>query len=578
MDAQLASAKLGASALDKKWGLVDVSAKGLEGANREVSGKILGADGAGVRIAQIRAELDRNDPNRADIISTAGQRYLQGAQSFHSLGDYESALRQAEAAIRADGKSSLGYLAKAKALIGLGRYKEAEQFAQFARDHARTRNTKSEAASVMAMALQKQGRLKDALASAEAATRLATGDRFLTGALATKAFVCEQSGDRECLLEALKRASEIDKAYERHYMLARQGKRVFDPNVTDADALMNALGELPEDGEGGPSRSKWWFLLPGLLILAGFASTVRAYRAIPPSVEKMREGLSRAAAAAVPPSEAEAMLDGKYELTKVVGRGGFGQVWEAVDHSLGRTVAIKKMAVGEIADSTKGRAEFLEEARTLAALNHPNIVEIFAVLDRPEGLYLVFEMLDGKTVQQILAEQHRLPLANAKRILLAAAAGLEEAHARGVVHRDLKPANLMLTTQGFVKVMDFGIARRQGAVLAHPAAPAPLAESGVPTIRTRTLAGTPGYMAPEAKEGTVSARSDVYALGACLHELLFGRLPETGGGGELILEDAPPELAGLLRDSLAPDPGARLSSARLFAERLAAVPENVETV
>jgi len=126
--------------------------------------------------------------------------------------------------------------------------------------------------------------------------------------------------------------------------------------------------------------------------------------------------------------------------------------------------------------------------------------------------------------------------------------------------------------------MDFGIARRQGAVLAHPAAPAPLAESGVPTIRTRTLAGTPGYMAPEAKEGTVSARSDVYALGACLHELLFGRLPETGGGGELILEDAPPELAGLLRDSLAPDPGARLSSARLFAERLAAVPENVETV
>ena len=549
VDPNLASAKLSGSGINKNYAALELSAKGFQAASdREKAGTTLGAGGAGVKVSQIRAQLDKNDPNRSDKISGDGQRYIQAAQSFHQLGDDKAALRQAEAAIKADGKSSLGYLAKAKALMGLGKYKSAERFAKFGKKLARTRNTKSEALTIEAMAQQKQGRMNDAIASATMAKRYATGDQYKTNALATSAFLCEQKGDRDCVLENLRAASEIDKTYEQHYMLARSGKKVFDPNATDASALMNALTDVAKD-EAPAQRSKLWFLLPGLLMLGGIGASIRAIR-MRPTVADFKEELAKpvlAAAAVVPATETADRLDGKYELLKVVGNTTFGQIWEAKDHSLDRTVAIKKLALGQVADGAEGRAAFLEEARTLGALNHPSIVDVFAVLDRPDALYLVCEMLEGKTLRQILNEQGTLPLANVKRVLVDAAKGLHQAHEHGIIHRDVSPDRIVLTKQGFVKVSDFGLKKSAGAM---------------------------GYRAPESRPGLQTAQCDVYALGVCLHEALIGGKPAEGASFDGIETG----LAALLRDSLAADPADRLKSAAEFYERLEVLEEAAAAV
>ena len=547
IDASFAHAKLSGSRLNKTWGVEKVSAKNYAGSQRQIRSRTLGAGGAGVNVVQIRGRHDRNDPNRSDVISAAGLRFLQSAESLHKMGDHRAALRQAEAAIRADGRSALGYLAKAKALAGLGRYEEAERYAKLAERRARTRNTRSEALTLQAMAQQKQGRISDAIASADMAKRLATGDRYIASALATKAFLCEQNQDRECVLENLRRASKIDKTYERHYMLARQGKRVFDPNATDTNALMNAVARLPQE-EAPATGSNWWMLVPGLLMLGGLGASIRVLRSSP-SLKSMQEEFANpmaAAAAAAGTPETPARLDGKYELLHVIERKTFGQVWEAKDHSLNRTVAIKKLALGDVADGVDGRAAFLEEARTLAALSHPNIAEIYAVLDQPEGLYVIGEMLDGKSVQQMVNELGVLPIANAKRLLVDAAKGLHEAHTRGILHRDLTLDRILLSKSGFVKLTDFG---------------------------TKKSAGVAGYRAPELQPGLQSVQTDLYALGICLHEVVIGGKP----GKDLSLAGVEPGLAALLRDCLAADPAHRLSSAAQFSERLQALEEPVAT-
>jgi serine/threonine protein kinase len=221
-----------------------------------------------------------------------------------------------------------------------------------------------------------------------------------------------------------------------------------------------------------------------------------------------------------------------------------GVVFEARDVVLGRRVAVKRMSDSLAEQGTAWREAFVREARVVASLSHPAIVEIYEILEVDGRLHLVFEFVEGETLAERLARLGPLEPSEASRLLGPVCEALEFAHARGLVHRDLKPHNIMVAARGEVKLMDFGLAR---------------ALSGDAT-RTQTVRGTPAYMAPECWQGVVRRESDVYALGVCLHELLTGNVP--GRGGAL-----PPELASLVREALSEDPRLRPTAGE-FSRRL----------
>jgi stress response protein SCP2 len=220
------------------------------------------------------------------------------------------------------------------------------------------------------------------------------------------------------------------------------------------------------------------------------------------------------------------VLDGRYRIGDLLGKGGMGSVWEALDLRLERKVAVKVVGAG-VGTGTVGRDprladRFEREAKLLAALTSPYIVTVHDVGEgRFEGqsvLYLVMERLTGRSLDQVLAAELP-PLTDVARWGEQICRALAVAHASGVVHRDLKPANVMVEPDGMARVLDFGIA----AVLAESSDHARLTSTGV-------VVGTPAYMAPEQIEGgsRVEARSDLYSLGCVLYALATGRPPFHG--------------------------------------------------
>ncbi|MFL6234201.1 MAG: protein kinase domain-containing protein [Thermoanaerobaculia bacterium] len=228
----------------------------------------------------------------------------------------------------------------------------------------------------------------------------------------------------------------------------------------------------------------------------------------------------------------------RYRLLDLVGTGGMGVVYRAEDTLLGRTVALKFLPP-MLAPNTQAKARFLNEARAASALDHPNLCTIYEVGETAEGqLFLAMAFYEGETLKQRL-ERGPLPAAEALRIASQVARGLAKAHDYGIVHRDIKPANLMLTPDGLVKILDFGLARLPDQPLSGP------------------LFGTPGYMSPEqARFGEVDARSDVWSLGAVLREML---------------PDAPPEVEALLSRMLAEEPADRYPDAGALLDDLSAL-------
>jgi len=210
---------------------------------------------------------------------------------------------------------------------------------------------------------------------------------------------------------------------------------------------------------------------------------------------------------------------GRYKIVSLLGAGGMGKVYRARDTELERDVAVKVLP-----DAASGDPAWLErfnrEARALSRLSHPNILEIFDAGSHDGVRYVVTELLEGRTLRDQL-EHGRLPLRKAIAIGDAIARGLGAAHAHGVVHRDVKPENVLLTSDGRVKVLDFGIASLQ-----EPE-PAPITVTEAKTVTSAgSLLGTIGYMAPEQARGEpADARSDVFAVGCVLYEMLTGRAP-----------------------------------------------------
>lgn len=248
-------------------------------------------------------------------------------------------------------------------------------------------------------------------------------------------------------------------------------------------------------------------------------------------------------------------LPPRYRLLRLVGRGGMGVVYQCLDSALDRTVAIKLMSDRYGTDPT-AQKRFLREARAQAIINHPNVAKIQNVGVSQSGCpFLVMEFVEGKDLRQILREEpNGLDPVRVCDLMLQACAGLSEAHTAGIIHRDLKPSNLLVRKDAsgreFLKILDLGLAKIVG---------------GTSDLRTLTLVsagvlvGTPAYMSPEQVNGAnVDARTDLYALGVVLFELLTGRLPfesETVEGWLYQHLHAEPPMPSKIRPDLARYPG-----------------------
>jgi len=271
---------------------------------------------------------------------------------------------------------------------------------------------------------------------------------------------------------------------------------------------------------------------------------------------------------------------GRYEIVAPLGAGGMGEVYRARDSRLGRDVALKVLPPG-LASDVERLERFEREARTVASLNHPNIVTLHSVEDDAATRFLTMELVEGQGLEKHVTPGG-LPVTRVQELGLAVADALAAAHEQGVVHRDLKPANVMLTRDGRVKVLDFGLAKlvRLGKAsddsLTETAA-APLSSPG-------QVVGTVPYMAPEQVRGEeADERTDVFALGVMLYELACGRRPFHGETAAVvcsaILRDAPPSFSSVRADlppeleqvvlrCLEKDRAARYPTARALGEAL----------
>ncbi len=236
--------------------------------------------------------------------------------------------------------------------------------------------------------------------------------------------------------------------------------------------------------------------------------------------------------------QAGAVLGGRYVLEEQIGSGGYGEVWRAADRVLSRSVAVKLLHP-RYAGQGQAMARFRAEARHAAALSHENIAQVHDYGEAAGGQppYLVMELVDGASLETVLAGGP-LDATRTMDIVAQAAAGLQAAHAAGMVHRDIKPGNLLLTPRGTVKITDFGIA--------HTVDSASVTATG-------ELIGTPGYLAPERAMGDgAGTSSDLYSLGIVAYECLTGARPYTGTPIEVALAHRDRPLPPL-PSSLAPD-------------------------
>jgi eukaryotic-like serine/threonine-protein kinase len=258
-------------------------------------------------------------------------------------------------------------------------------------------------------------------------------------------------------------------------------------------------------------------------------------------------------------------VGGRYHIDGALGHGGMATVYRARDEELGRLVAVKRLSEGLSGDEIF-RERFLREARMAAGLSHPNIVAVFDVGEEDGVPYIVMECVEGRTLADLMAESGAVDPDRAVDLILQACAGLEHAHAAGLVHRDIKPQNLLVRDDDTLKIADFGIAR--------PAEGTQLTLAG-------TILGTAAYLAPEQALGErVTAAADLYSLGAVGYELLAGRLPyEVESLADLPVRQRagpPPPIAGVaaeLQDAilrcLRPEPTERPPSPAALARDLA---------
>ena len=436
--------------------------------------------------------------------------YLKTALAKNRLGDYEGAARFAGLAIEKDPANFEAYLERANAYNFLGRYDDAVRDA----GHVIEKDPANmQAFNMRAWALNQKGKAGDAAADATRAIDINPG---YADAWFNRALAYEKQGDYKRMLEDFRQAAALSGAYSRRYQdaVAQYGPRV--PGFSPAGQFRAA--EAAVAGEAAPASGRpplkrflmlLLFTLTGGALVAGGLVHIMGSRA----QAEPRAGRSTHPDVLSPSVFYEGVATGKYKIERKLGEGAMGVVYEATDQSLGRKVAIKRMG-DEIKVNEREKQRFLDEARTVALLHHPGIIEIYTIFEEEADIYLVFEHVDGQTLDRVLDKEARVPFDRARRLFAEAAAALGYAHGKNVVHRDLKLANIMISGEGAVKLMDFGLAYRARETAAR--------------LSGGEVVGSPAYMAPEQELGGTSAQSDIYSLGVCLYEAVSGVLPFQG--------------------------------------------------
>ena len=271
---------------------------------------------------------------------------------------------------------------------------------------------------------------------------------------------------------------------------------------------------------------------------------------------------------------------GRYQIVKELGRGAMGVVYQAVDPTIGRHVAIKTIRLGELDDPderAKLRERLFREARSAGILSHPGIVTIYDMEEQGDLAFIAMEFVDGPTLDQLLSATEPVPRERLTSILRQTAAALDYAHGKGIVHRDIKPANIMLASDGAVKITDFGIAK---------------VTTSQQYTQTGTILGTPNYMSPEQVQGlAVTGRADQFSLAVIAFEMLTGDRPFTGEHlttvvYKIVAEDPPPaqrlnptlgpQIDAVLRRGLMKKPETRYNSCSDFVNGLETACNNTQ--
>ena len=474
--------------------------------------------------------------------------YASQANIKMSLKDYAGAITEATSAINKYPGNFGAYLIRAAAENYLNHYDEAITDASYV-----IKNDPQNAATaynIRAWAFAQKGKLDEAMADANAAIQL---DKTMASAYYNRALIAEKKGNYRQMLEDLRDASAIDRSYDSRFKDAFAKYKAQVPGfqykgsafpTDDAKAADSSDQTIPP-----ANWSKIYILLGGLA--GGVLILIQLLKSFH-SKEDEQE----------PPPAA---LMNQFLLVRKVGEGGMGVVYEGYDKTLKRKVAIKKLR-SDMGLSPEAKEQLLNEARTTASLRHPNIVDIYTVFEEEGDLFLVFEYVEGVTLEAKIDKEGRLSLPTSKSIFKPICRALEFAHANNIIHRDLKPGNIMISNAGVVKVMDFGVARQLDEARAF-----------------KTVSGTPAYMPPEQLKGLIKKESDIYALGICLYECLTGHVPWDLEGFDpsrnkiippsQVVPSLPRELDSLLENSINPNLETRIPSATKFWELLEAVPE-----
>ncbi len=504
----------------------------------------------------------------------ASSQFIGQARQDLSLGDYRNAIAETSRALSADPLNVNAYAIRASA------YMRGKNYGQALKDVAAGLQIDPNSQALMdakAAAFNRMGQYEAAKEAAMIAIQNNPSDAKAYYELAN---ALAGLGDKNGMVDALRNAARLDPRYDSYLQAAMQI-----PSDQDLASLFDGgpdSGPSSPSGRGRSNRLSRFSIIALSSILGGILLAMGLIHAF--SGEKTEDSPATAGAA---PETATAFtwpagqtpatangsgvpqnLRGQYQIRRQIGAGGMGTVYEGYDTSLGRQVAVKRMR-DEIKSDKRERERFISEAKLVASLHHPNIVDIYAIVEEGQDAYLIFEYVQGKTIREILSEKGRLGLSEAVSIFRSMASALDYAHARGVVHRDLKPSNVMMSDEGVVKVMDFGIARAAKDAMTR-------------TAMTGTILGTPPYMAPEQERGVVRKESDVYALGISLYEMLSGRLPFNGGGAGMLMNKinkeyaplssvapgVPPALDRLIAQAFEPDPDKRIQSPRAFVAGL----------
>ena len=233
---------------------------------------------------------------------------------------------------------------------------------------------------------------------------------------------------------------------------------------------------------------------------------------------------------------------GRYEIRSQIGAGGMGEVYLAQDPKLDRKVALKVLPPDLAANPDRMR-RFVQEAKAAAALNHPNIAHIYEIGESDDTHLIAMEFVDGDTLTTKIGRDHS-PLSTLLKLLSQVAEGLAKAHAAGIVHRDLKPDNIMITRDGYAKILDFGLAKLVETRSPDTSGASDEADTAMlpaqPLSTAGTVMGTIGYMSPEQAQGKkVDQRSDIFSFGCILYEAATRRRPFEGDSYWTLIGRAP---------------------------------------